>query len=73
MVEGEHFDEGDLVQLNSGGPVMSVQAVAGAHATCMWFDASGTLHEQTFALGSLKRHQRDTTPERPTPGSSRPR
>lgn len=46
--------EGDLVQLKSGGPAMSVQAVEGTRITCMWFDREGILQERSFPLGTLK-------------------
>lgn len=46
--------EGDLVRLHSGGPIMSLQEVVGEHAVCMWFDAEGKLQERRFLLASLQ-------------------
>ena len=32
------FNPGDQVMLKSGGPVMTVESVAGGTVTCMWFE-----------------------------------
>lgn len=55
MSESKNLEEGDLVQLKSGGPAMSVQAMEGTRITCMWFDQEGTLQERTFPLGTSKK------------------
>lgn len=55
MTNSVPLQEGDLVQLKSGGPVMSLQMIAGARASCMWFDQDGKLHERTFQLDTLRR------------------
>ena len=47
------FAEGDLVQLKSGGPIMSVQALGRDRVDCMWFDSQGRLHEKSFGVNSL--------------------
>jgi uncharacterized protein YodC (DUF2158 family) len=38
------LERGDLVQLLSGGPVMTVGAVDETVAAVIWFDAQGLLH-----------------------------
>lgn len=47
---------GDVVQLKSGGPAMTVQAEAGTgYLECIWFDAGGAHQLQTFKVDTLKR------------------
>jgi uncharacterized protein YodC (DUF2158 family) len=46
--------EGDLVKVQSGGPVMSVQEIHGEYALCLWFDENGKLQERSFLIASLK-------------------
>jgi uncharacterized protein YodC (DUF2158 family) len=50
---------GDVVQLNSGGPKMTVQkveAIDGAiSAWCQWFDEKNKPQSQQFVLTSLKK------------------
>ena len=52
-----NLKEGDLVQLRTGGPAMSLQSIdADARSgTCMWFDSDGRLQERTFLLTTLRR------------------
>ena len=38
------LERGDLVQLLSGGPVMTVGAVDETVAAVIWFDTQGLLH-----------------------------
>jgi len=45
--------EGDLVRLGSGGPVMSVTEIKGHKASCIWFDTDGHLQEFTFHVQNL--------------------
>lgn len=47
--------EGDLVQLLSGGPIMSARSMAAGAITCMWFDIRGALHEAVFDRRLLRR------------------
>ena len=32
------FEVGDVVQLKSGGPIMTVSSTEGSHLFCEWFD-----------------------------------
>jgi uncharacterized protein YodC (DUF2158 family) len=34
----EEFKPGDVVQLRSGGPFMTVSSVGGEQVTCVWFE-----------------------------------
>ena len=56
------LEEGDLVQLKSGGPVMSLQMLTPERAMCMWFDEEGKLHERSFPLNVL--HKVDSKSDR---------
>ena len=48
------FEIGDIVQLKSGGPGMTVQAIlSNGHYKCQWF-AGKKLESGNFPLGSLK-------------------
>lgn len=58
------FKKGDLVQLKSGGPIMTVQEV-GAYSdlgiqdgvNCAWFDAKNTPMNKVFDSAMLKLHK----------------
>lgn len=48
------FEEGDLVQLNSGSPDLTILMVTeDESALCCWIDCSGNYHEQTFPTECL--------------------
>jgi uncharacterized protein YodC (DUF2158 family) len=49
------LNEGDLVRLGGGGPVMSVTEVLGDKVACLWFDALGHLQERSFSIKNLYR------------------
>ncbi|MEL7032804.1 MAG: DUF2158 domain-containing protein [Pseudomonadota bacterium] len=52
------FKIGDVVQLKSGGPKMTVAAVKQDRAICVWFNGQNALHEEKsaeFLLATLKR------------------
>ena len=57
------FEEGDIVQLRSGGPRMSLRELLGDRGRCMWFDEAGRLHEKEIPLDLLIR-LRDTPPDK---------
>ena len=45
---------GDMVQLKSGGPVMTVEWVdRDGGAQCVWFDTGGKHQSQYFVLATL--------------------
>lgn len=44
---------GDLVVLRSGGPVLTIANVAGAHAHCIWFSAEDVLQRAEIPLACL--------------------
>lgn len=54
---------GSLVQLKSGGPVMTLERIArhGESAECLWFVTPGELRRQWFNLDSIQLH---TGPEK---------
>jgi len=57
------YKQGDLVQLLSGGPAMTVAALPKAKPAwcvcCYWFDDSKVLHERWFPVDTLQRVVRE--------------
>src|SRR5262249_11045942 len=51
-MDNEHFEAGDVVRLQAGGPPMVVRAVSGDTAYCQWY-AGVDLHQGTFLFSSL--------------------
>lgn len=45
---GHSFSIGDTVELNSGGPPMSVCEVSESHVKCIWFDDRNHVQEREF-------------------------
>jgi uncharacterized protein YodC (DUF2158 family) len=54
----EAIQPGDLVQLKSGGPVMTVSRVEERGAVCQWFEATRAMRD-FFAFESLRLHESD--------------
>lgn len=46
------FKGGDVVQLKSGGPIMTIKWVEGNEALCQWFDKSD-IKQHKFSLEQL--------------------
>lgn len=54
----QKFKAGDLVELKSGGPVMTVEEMFMTDARCVWF--AGDKHQSNvFALATLKAAEDD--------------
>jgi uncharacterized protein YodC (DUF2158 family) len=54
----EKFKEGDVVQLLSGGPKMTVSGENNRpyyHVYCVWFSNDGNLHRKLFEEGVLQK------------------
>ena len=47
------FKAGDVVQLKSGGPLMTIKWIDGTEALCEWFEGSKK-QEQMFEMTSLR-------------------
>lgn len=45
---------GDQVQLNSGGPIMTVESMEGSYVTCIWFDSKGNPQSKDFLAATVK-------------------
>ena len=59
--EGD-FKPGDVVQLRSGGPAMTVsQKVAADTVRCLWFDGA-TPKDEVFPTVTLQRFERTNSP-----------
>jgi uncharacterized protein YodC (DUF2158 family) len=50
------FKVGDVVQLKSGGPIMTIAEINGDDAYCEWF-SSGKQSEGSFKMTSLVPHR----------------
>jgi uncharacterized protein YodC (DUF2158 family) len=48
---------GDLVQLRSGGPAMTLVSSDDAHGVCMWFDSQEKRDSQAFPLHVLRAYR----------------
>jgi uncharacterized protein YodC (DUF2158 family) len=53
MPDENKFAVGDVVQLNSGGPQMTVEEVKGTVVSCVWFDAKQEQKKATFQAALL--------------------
>jgi uncharacterized protein YodC (DUF2158 family) len=56
----EKFKEGDVVQLLSGGPKMTVSGKKDRpyyHVYCIWFSNDGVIHTQLFEENVLQKVQ----------------
>lgn len=51
------FKLGDIVQLKSGGPAMTVSGHRGRSLVCEWFDHSGKHSAHVFEPSSLKPYE----------------
>ncbi len=52
MTAEKKFDVGDVVQLKTGGPWMTVDRVDGDQAICLWHDEE-LLRREAFLLADL--------------------
>jgi len=50
------FAVNEVVELNSGGPPMTVEKIEGDRVTCVWFEGK-KVHSHIFAAGTLKKHE----------------
>jgi uncharacterized protein YodC (DUF2158 family) len=63
----DEFKPGDVVQLKSGGPFMTIIKLAAGTADCEWFDDKKNPQERRFAVTSLKLRE---TPQRAQAGGA---
>ncbi len=59
----DEIKAGDVVQLKSGGPKMTVRSVTGRECKCQWFDES-KLTSGMFRLASLIKVEEDEKGEK---------
>jgi uncharacterized protein YodC (DUF2158 family) len=50
------LQQGDLVRLRSGGPLMTIETVRGSVVDCIWTDPNGQTNEATFPAQVLQKH-----------------
>ncbi|NEU68262.1 DUF2158 domain-containing protein [Spirosoma agri] len=53
-MENEKIKQGDLVQLKSGGPIMTFSGYIGAEAVCVWFDKNSEFKTAKMFPSSLR-------------------
>ena len=60
MIMVDQFEVGDTVQLKSGGPIMTVEALMGVDIFCTWFDEQKQLQREEFDSAVLKKFRLPT-------------
>ena len=46
--------KGDIVQLKSGGPLMTITDIEDGYAYCKWFDKNNEVKNESFPTESLE-------------------
>jgi uncharacterized protein YodC (DUF2158 family) len=64
------FKPGDVVQLKSGGPLLTVSIVSGPAVTCEWFDDRQQVLVRAFGAVSLKQANNSPAPNQRVDSSS---
>lgn len=59
----ETFAVGDVVRLNSGGEIMTVENVDGDDVSCVWFEGK-RIQRESFAAGTLRKYVRPSSSAR---------
>lgn len=67
MSEEIQFIIGDVVQLNSGGPRLTVVASNGNFVKCQFFDKQDILHVKDFVKTTIKKIEKIEKNEIPMP------
>ena len=47
------FNEGDTVQLKSGGPIMTITSITADGVVCIWFDDNDKSQRELFNAATL--------------------
>ena len=50
------LQQGDLVRLRSGGPLMTIETVKGSVVDCIWTDPNGQTNEASFPAKVLQKN-----------------
>lgn len=53
---GQELKVGDIVQLRSGSPPMTIKSIVGTMAKCIYFDNKKEVHENDFELVVLVKY-----------------
>ena len=53
------FEKGDVVQLKSGGPPITVSDIEEEDVWCEWFDKKGVHHKEVFDVAMLIKVEKD--------------
>jgi len=48
------YEIGDIIRLNSGGPLMTIQNINNNTFICRWFDKNNTLQSEKFNILEIK-------------------
>lgn len=57
------FAIGDVVELKSGGPAMTVEAVVGDTVQAAWFDDKSKVNSRVFGFNAVKFVEEQLEPE----------
>ncbi len=56
---GKTMQPGDVVQLKSGGPLMTVESVDQSGVICTWFDEKKTRKQDRFPEATLDKYEEE--------------
>lgn len=59
------FHEGDIVQLNSGGPIMTITGTYVEYCTCHWFNKRNDICSDRFTYETIKKYENKANPPGP--------
>lgn len=55
MLMSESLKAGDVVQLKSGGVLMTIESITDGRCLCIWADDKKTIQQKTVAIEALEK------------------